>query len=391
MGAPVLDLPEAEGLIFSIENSIEWVAANEEKIVDLSIRSRWPNPYFSPQWLRLWWERLEGHKTPVLLVVTDHYGKLVGFWPFVERPGVLYSKGLWPFIFDEANYFHPLAETCCIPVLVQGLQSLLQKYIFVWIPLMRNLFWKNFLEPKIENQKQPYIARAPRSTSMVNVDSGEFDEFWSKKLGTKSQKSFRYDQGALAKQGDVKFEFWEKFEDVRAMMPSTCLVEVESKKSKDGAGLFSVRGKRGFFFELFPELAKLGQIRLSFLRLNDEPIAWQINLLDKDYLAVHHLSYNEKWKKFSPGRQLLHANMKLAWDEQRVIDFLPLTFAYKEKLATENEKVNELHWFKRSLRGWIAYRLIKWNMRIRKKIHYQGSSKSKGSEALRKALSGEMV
>ena len=103
MGAPVLDLPEAEGLIFSIENSIEWVAANEEKIVDLSIRSRWRNPYFSPQWLRSWWKRLEGHKTPVLLVVTDHYGKLVGFWPFVERPGLLYSKGLWPFIFDEAN------------------------------------------------------------------------------------------------------------------------------------------------------------------------------------------------------------------------------------------------------------------------------------------------
>ena len=79
MGAPILDLPEADGLIFSIENSFEWVAANEEKIVDLSIRSRWRNPYFSPQWLRSWWKRLEGHKTPVLLVVKDRYGKLVGF------------------------------------------------------------------------------------------------------------------------------------------------------------------------------------------------------------------------------------------------------------------------------------------------------------------------
>ena len=55
-------------------------------------------------------------------------------------------------------------------------------------------------------------------------------------MGAKSRKSFRYDQRALAEQGEVEFECWETFEDVRAMMPATCVVEVESKKERKVPG-----------------------------------------------------------------------------------------------------------------------------------------------------------
>ena len=75
-------------------------------------------------------------------VVEDEKSKLVGLWPFVERKGILQSKGLWPYVFDEANYFHPLAELYAIPRLMDGLQGLLKKYTFAWIPLMRKEFWE---------------------------------------------------------------------------------------------------------------------------------------------------------------------------------------------------------------------------------------------------------
>ena len=378
-------------LQLSIENSESWIGENADRIDNLAIRSCWQNPYFSSAWLQSWWKRLEGLKTPVLLIVENEKGELLGFWPFVERKGILKSKGLWPYIFDEANYFHPLAERDAIPHLMDGLQGLLRKYTFAWVPLMRKKFWEEFVETKVSVGKLLNITRTPRQTFLIDHASQEFEDYWSQKMGAKSRKSFRYDQRALAEQGEVEFECWETFEDVRAMMPATCVVEVESKKGKEGAGLYTVRGKRAFFFELLPELAKAGKVRLTILRLNEEAIAWQLDLLGENYVAVHHLSFDEKWKKYSPGRQLLRHNLEIAWNEGRTIDFLPLAFDYKEKLAMVKEEVHELHWFKRSIRGWVACRLIRWNMKVRKKMKERKKYIPNPDNPVSKALRGEAI
>jgi len=375
----------------SIENSESWIGENADRIDNLAIRSYWQNPYFSSAWLQSWWKRVEGLKTPVLLIVENEKGELLGFWPFVARKGILKSKGLWPYVFDEANYFHPLAERDAIPHLMDGLQGLLKKYTFAWVPLMRKKFWEEFVETKVSGGKLLNITRTPRQTFLIDHTSQSFEEFWIQKMGAKSRKSFRYDQRALAEQGEVAFECWETFEDVRAMMPATCVVEVESKKGKEGAGLYTVRGKRAFFFELLPELAKAGKVRLTILRLNEEAIAWQLDLLGENYVAVHHLSFDEKWKKYSPGRQLLRHNLEIAWNEGRTIDFLPLAFDYKEKLATVKEEVHELHWFKRSIRGLVACRLIRWNMKVRKKMKERKKYIPNPDNPVSKALRGEAI
>ena len=378
-------------LQLSIENSESWIGENADRIDNLAIRSYWQNPYFSSAWLQSWWKRVEGLKTPVLLIVENEKGELLGFWPFVERKGILKSKGLWPYVFDEANYFHPLAERDAIPHLMDGLQGLLKKYTFAWVPLMRKKFWEEFVETKVSGGKLLNITRTPRQTFLIDHTSQSFEEFWIQKMGAKSRKSFRYDQRALAEQGEVEFECWETFEDVRAMMPATCVVEVESRKGKEGAGLYTVRGKRAFFFELLPELGKTGKVRLTILRLNEEAIAWQLDLLGENYVAVHHLSFDEKWKKYSPGRQLLRHNLEIAWNEGRTIDFLPLAFDYKEKLATVKEEVHELHWFKRSIRGWVACRLIRWNMKVRKKMKERKKYIPNPDNPVSKALRGEAI
>lgn len=376
---------------YSLVQSETWIVNNKHRINDLADRSSWQNPYFSYDWLDCWWDRIEGLKKPVLLTVEDEDGKLVGLWPFLERSGLMKSKGLWPYVFDEANYFHPIAERSAVPTLVNGLKELLKKYTFIWIPLMRIEFWKEYLEDAVTEGSLSSIIRIPRETFLMESTVDDFDSFWNQKMGPKTRKSFRYDERALEELGKVVFERWESFEDILSMMPATCVVEVNSKKGKNGSGLYSIRGKRAFFFELLPRLAKEGKLRLSILRINDQAIAWQLDLLGKDYLAVHHLSFDENWKKYSPGRQLLRKNLQHGWEEGRTIDFLPLAFDYKKKLATKREDVYELHWFKSSLRGWIAYRLILWNMKLRQKIRQRASRSSNPDHPVHKALQGESV
>ena len=78
--------------------------------------------------------------------------------------------------------------------------------------------------------------------------------------------------------------------------------------------------------------------------------------------------------------------MRQAWEEKRIVDFLPGNLDYKEKVAHPKvEPVRELHLFKKSFRGFLARRLIKWNMKVRKKILLRAQP-TKASESLRKAF-----
>ena len=160
---------------------------------------------------------------------------------------------------------------------------------------------------------------------------------------------------------------------------------MNSWKSEQVTGLYSLRGKRAFFFDLLPKLAKKGRVRVTMIRVDEEPIAWELDLLDHDFLGVHNVSFDQRWKKFSPGKQLLEINLRQAREEKRIVDFLPGNLDYKEKVATRVEPVWELHLFKKSFRGYLARRLIKWNMKVRKKILLRAQP-TKASESLRKAF-----
>ena len=287
-------------------------------------------------------------------------------------------------MYDEANYFVPIATKLGMPSLRFGLKAQLKEFQFFWIPLMNDSFWREYWEKESTIPTYPHLSRTPRKTSILESGEEKFDEFWASKMGSKSRKSLRYDQKSLREQGKVVLEVATDKKDVQALLPASCLVEVNSWKTEQVAGLYSIRGKRAFFFELLPKLAEKGRVRISMIRINDEPIAWELDLIDRDFIGVHNLSFDQNWKKYSPGKQLMEINLRRSWEEGRSVDFLPCNFNYKEKMATRTEPVRELHLFRKSFRGVLARQLIKWNMRVRKKIR-MNAPPTKASEALRKA------
>jgi CelD/BcsL family acetyltransferase involved in cellulose biosynthesis len=304
----------------------------------------------------------------IILAFTEE-DELVGYWPLLERPGLLGSKGLWPFIYDEANYHFPTCVKESAPLLVDSLHQLIGSFLFVWLPQIPKIFWDDSIEPILQKSPSLRIVRQERASSKIKpVDGMAFDDFWQEQIGAKTRKSFAYDQRALASRGEVTYETATTFEEVRSVMPSTCLVELESSKTQENAGLYTIRGKRGFFFELLPQLASSREVRVSFLRVDEHPVAWQLELLSPGHTYLHHLAFDQSWKKYSPGKQLLHHCLARCWQEGRTFDFLPASFAYKETYANESMPAHELHWIRNSIRGRIARRLICWNMNWRKKM-----------------------
>lgn len=332
-------------------------------------RAEWINPYFSPEWLRAWWSRQKQDRAPLFLLALAEDDSLLGYWPFMERPGLLGSRGLWPFVYDEANYHFPTCQKQVATLLVEELSRQVGSFLFAWLPQLPETFWNDHVQGVVEDCAHLKILRSPRSSCLVRPQPGlSFAEFWQDKMGHKSRKSFQYDERSLAERGAVTFEINQSFEDVRSVMPATCVVEVESHKTLENAGLYTIRGKRGFFFEVLPELARSSGVRVSVLRVDDQPVAWQLELLCPEHSYLHHLAYDQNWKKYSPGKQLLKHCMEKCWDEGRVLDFLPAPFAYKQDYANATQPAHELHWIKRSLRGLLARKLICWNMKWRQKM-----------------------
>ena len=382
---PIRENPaDSEIVTYSLCRNANEFPALFEEVEELLDRASIRNPYFTPEWIECWWKRVEPGTKPLIVLARNDADQLEGFWPFVERPGVLWSKGLWPMVYDEANYFVPIATKLGMPSLRFGLKAQLKEFQFFWIPLMNDSFWREYWEKESTIPTYPHLSRTPRKTSILESGEEKFDEFWASKMGSKSRKSLRYDQKSLRELGKVVLEVATDKKDVQALLPASCLVEVNSWKTEQVAGLYSIRGKRAFFFELLPKLAEKGRVRISMIRINDEPIAWELDLIDRDFIGVHNLSFDQNWKKYSPGKQLMEINLRRSWEEGRSVDFLPCNFNYKEKMATRTEPVRELHLFRKSFRGVLARQLIKWNMRVRKKIR-MNAPPTKASEALRKA------
>ena len=347
-------------------SALDLIAKEYESLLN---RAEWINPYFSPEWMHSWWDRQKQDRQPLILMAISEDGVLLGYWPFVERPGMLGAKGLWPFVYDEANYHFPTCEKKAASLLVDALSNLLGCFLFAWVPQVPQTFWSDHMSEAVAKSKHLKIIRSDRSSPIIKPNPEiSFAKYWEGKVGAKSRKSLRHDERALAGCGEISWEIKETFEDVRSVMPATCLIEVESKKTRENAGLYPIRGRRGFFFELLPHLAKSARVRLSFLRVDDHPVAWQLEFLCPGFSYLHHLAFDENWRKYSPGKQLLKRSMEQCWNEGRAFDFLPAPFDYKQNYTNFSMPMHELHWIKSSLRGYLARKLIRWNMQWRQKI-----------------------
>ena len=186
-----------------------------EEVEELLERATVRNPYFFPEWIEAWWKRQESIAKPLIVLARDGSGRLEGFWPFLERPAILWSKGLWPMVYDEANYFVPIATELGMESLCYGLKEQLKEFQFFWIPLMNDSFWNKYWFVETNKSTFLHIFRTPRKTSVLEAGSGSFDDYWAAKMGTKSRKSLRYDQKSLGDRESV-VEVATDEEDVRA-------------------------------------------------------------------------------------------------------------------------------------------------------------------------------
>lgn len=90
-------------------------------------------------------------------------------------------------------------------------------------------------------------------------------------------------------------------EDAPGAVSAMLEIEQESWKYYRRSDMTSRGQQHVFYHHLCERLAVDGQLSLNFLRLNDEPVAYELDiLLDGTVYSLKH-SYKERFRKFSPG------------------------------------------------------------------------------------------
>ena len=196
---------ERGGYVLALVRDVEEWTLLEPQIESLFASLDNPNPYFSPDWLRCWRKWFAPQAKVLAVIVRDCDGMLCACWPFIERRGILGAKILWPFVYDEANYFDPLGDfsrSGLADALCRSLRACLGEFHFIWLPLLRESFWSDHLAPFLTDKSDPRIERIPRETSFAELhDFPTFDHYLRDRLGNKSRKMLRYSLRRLERLG----------------------------------------------------------------------------------------------------------------------------------------------------------------------------------------------
>ena len=134
-------------------------------------------------------------------------------------------------------------------------------------------------------------------------------------LSSRRRQDYRRARRGLERLGRIDVEI--KAPDataVEADMAEAMRVEAASWKGREGSAMLTNPRLSGFFLQLAARLARLGQLRVCFLRLNGEAIAMQIAAVHGGRWWVLKIGYDERWAEHSPGIQLMWDVLREAFE-----------------------------------------------------------------------------
>lgn len=133
----------------------------------------------------------------------------------------------------------------------------------------------------------------------------DLDESWTdplRHLKKKTAQSIRRRERRLQEQGQVQTVFRKPSPtEVDALLDTALEIEASGWKARRGIALATDPRQESFFRFYCRKLADSGRLHLTFLNLDDKPIAMSIGELYGGTYWAHKTGYDETYRKFAPG------------------------------------------------------------------------------------------
>jgi CelD/BcsL family acetyltransferase involved in cellulose biosynthesis len=275
----------------------EWVgdlAAISPEWDDLADRLH-AAPWFRPGWFEAWLQAFGGGTPQIAAVRRD--GRLAGLAPMLSRAGVLRSPTNW-----HTPEFGLLAEDA-------ESRDELARVLFQRRPRRVSL---GFLDPDhsglaesrraAATSRYRVLVRTLQRSPFVPI-RGSFEEYLER-LGNKRSKELRRHRRQLEELGAVTFAVEDGRDGLDELLREGFRVEASGWKGTHGTAIQSRPETLRFYTDIARWAAQRGWLRLGFLRLGEEAIAFELMLEAEGILYDVKPGYDEGYRRYSPGHLL---------------------------------------------------------------------------------------
>jgi CelD/BcsL family acetyltransferase involved in cellulose biosynthesis len=263
------------------------------------------SPFLRPGWIEPWQEAFGSGKPAYLTLRRD--GRLAGVMPLQARRGTLVSTSNWhtplygPVVEDERT-----AAELAVALLARAGR--------------RADLW--FLDPDAPGYRQTLraaeeagygvIARQVARSPYIEL-SGSFDDYLAG-LERKFRKDLARRLRRIEEAGDVEFAFEDGTERLDELLTDGFRLEGSGWKLEQGSAIVSNPKHERFYREIAAWAAERGWLRLAFLRLDGEPIAFDLCIEEGGAMYVPKGGFDVEHRKLGPGQLLTRAGIAYAYE-----------------------------------------------------------------------------
>jgi CelD/BcsL family acetyltransferase involved in cellulose biosynthesis len=283
--------------------------------------------FLSHVWFRTWWDSF-GAGNELFIVTVRHGGELIGIAPMMRTRVSIYGwklNALQAIFNPHTPRYDFIVGRNRDPAIYRAIWTAFLDHgaadaiVLTQIPDGS----KTIAEMERLAQKGTWLTgqwSAPASP-FVRLD-GSYDSLFGK-LRDSVQYNLRKRFDRLNRKGPVDVEFVTGVEDVGAAMADGLRIEAAAWKGAEGTAIISDPTVASFYVRLAERQAKLGQLRLGFLRVGGKRVAFNYLLRCGTKLYALKIGYDPEYHSYSPGHMLLNLILEHACNEQvQEYDFL---------------------------------------------------------------------
>lgn len=308
------------------------------------------NPFLSYEWTRLCWTNLCGGAQPFVLTARRE-GKLVAVAPLrLERSlGFRVLRFIGDGRSDYLGFLRdadaPGAESALLEALSTHRQewdlAVLRQLCETYSTLTTAVRPKKLCGREVEGTVAPYLSFEGDWSSLCASGPG-----WLKRMEKAARK--------FAKEGGLV----ERYEGSEALLHLNEVAEVErhSWKTRQGVARFQPGEGQNILHEALSTLGSRGEMELWIARMDDRPVAFELNFLTPQRIMLYQGAFNEEYRKLSPGGVLDLLSIRRAWEQGvREYDFMAGNEAYKQERTNATRSLRYLAVYPATARGSMAY------------------------------------
>jgi CelD/BcsL family acetyltransferase involved in cellulose biosynthesis len=247
----------------------------------------------------------------LLVMLLKESGNIVGIIPIVVRKGKKICGISVVHAFPLAELYNTHSDLLIDGTredVAEGFLSALFKSVPAWDVFKLGRFVEtnpvvDRLEGLLRRSPHRYEIRGEEPSFFIPLGNS-YDDFM-KQLSSNFRKQIRSLSKKLQSVGEVVYSKIQDFHRSATAFNDILYIEENCWKHKRGTSIAAKKNQIEFFQHLCVNASKKGLLRLGFLLLNNEPIAYEMGLVkDKTYYGLKG-SYHEKYSKESPSTILL--------------------------------------------------------------------------------------